>query len=89
MRKINWDNCTVAHRHSSKLWPYDAKMLSVVPGKELCSTLLLLGVCAAFIMAHCKTNADCYFCFSPFFLKWKFSLNFFWLKETSTDIGLP
>ena len=56
-------------RHSSKLWRLDAEMLSVVPGKEFGrATLTAWGTQG---LKGCCKHAECYFCFSSFFIKAK------------------
>lgn len=50
-------------------WCWDTEYSS--PGRSLAAPLLLPGMCAGSIMAHCKTNAKHYFPFLPFFIKGK------------------
>lgn len=45
------------------------------------------GVYPASIITCCKTNANYYFCFMLFFLKWKCSFNFFQLAKTGTNVS--
>lgn len=68
-------------KHSPKLWQLHAEMLSVAPGKECggASHDASGATC-------CKTRAKCYFCFSPFFLEAKSSLDFLWLVKTGTVV---
>ena len=66
---------------------YGGSMLSVVPKKELGSANLAdSGVCCP-VTALCKTNVECYFCFSPYFCK---SKNPLWLSflKGKINVGL-
>lgn len=68
-------------------WP-GAELLSVVPGEELGRVALAGGSTCCLYNPRGKTNAGCYFCFSPFLWKQKSSLDFFRLAKTGTDVGL-
>lgn len=52
-----------------KVMGLDVEMLSVVLGEGACSATVAaaLGVRCLCISAYCKTNAEHYFCFLPFF----------------------
>ena len=69
MHKINQDKSTDAHRLSSKLWRLDAEMLYSM-GKELGG----ISHCSGFMLP--LNHSECYFCFSPFFIKAKILCGF-------------
>lgn len=52
--KLAWS--TAAHTRRSELQELDAQVLSAVPGEGLVVPLPLLGVSAASVRAHWKTN---------------------------------
>lgn len=63
-------------------------MLSAVPGAGTWRVALTAQVGAAPITAHCQTKAECYFHFSPVFVKQKSSSVFFQLEKAGTSVGL-
>ena len=68
-------------KHSPKLWQLGAEMLSVAAGKESGGATHDGSGATC-----CKTKGECYFCFSPLFLKAKSSLDFLWLVKTGTVV---
>lgn len=62
---------------SSKQWQPDADMVSVLPGEGVwhCQSRCV-GVQIASVTAQCKTNVECYSCFSPFFIRAKILFGF-------------
>ena len=64
-----WDKTQMLTRHSSKLWWLDAE--SSTQERSLTLPLSLLGMHTTSVRAHWEMNAECYFCFLPFFHKSK------------------
>lgn len=50
--------------------------------------MLLLGLCAASIMAPCKTNTKCYFCFLLFFIEAEILFGVLSISKTGSNVGL-